>query len=95
LNQSDTVQVDSKDIMKNIFYIQNDDLIDLAASHDNLNQYIFKHKQLSFKTIDSNSQKVMMMDFVDLYDKQTSRKRSMIAMQMVSESHKEQSRLNN
>jgi hypothetical protein len=37
----------------------------------------------------------MMMDFVDLYDKLTSRKRSMIAMQQVSETQKEQSTLKN
>jgi hypothetical protein len=50
---------------------------------------------MSFKTIDSSCQKVMMMDFVDLYDKLTSRKRSMIAMQQVSETQKEQSTLKN
>ena len=31
---SDAVQVDSRDIMKNIFYIQNDDTIDLPPQSD-------------------------------------------------------------
>ena len=36
-----------------------------------------------------------MMDFVDLFDKQSGRKRSMIAMQMVSEDQKEKTRIKN
>ena len=50
---------------------------------------------MSFKTIDASSQRVMMIDLVDLLDKNSGRKRSMVAIQHVSEDQKEKARIKN
>lgn len=56
--------VESKHIMKNIFYMNIDDL---SQNQVKTSQFTFNHKQQCFKSIGEQS-RVMTMDFIDLYE---------------------------
>ena len=74
-------EITSKNIMKSIFYQNNDSIID---QHHNREQFSIDLRQLEFKSISADKEKkLILLEMIDMIDKFSSKKRSMVAVTML------------